>query len=245
MEWTDEGIVLSARRHGERSAVVSLLTSQHGRHAGFARGVTAGSGRGLYLPGNRVHARWRARLDQHLGHYSCELLRADAAALLEDPGRLACLSAACAMVEASLPERQPHTAVHAGLSALLDALTSGTAEWESLYVRWEVGLLGALGYGLDLGECAVTGRNDGLVYVSPRTGRAVSASAGEPYHDRLLPLPRFLTSGGRATPADIAAGLRLTGHFLTTHVTPVLPPARARLASRFEPVTRSSHRDAG
>lgn len=233
MDWTDEAIMLAARPHGETSAIVSLLTRERGRHAGYVRGARGKAVRGVYLPGNRVRARWWARLDEHLGHLTCELLRPDAATLLADRGRLACLSAACAMVEATLPEREPFAAVYGGLAALLDDLVAGGEGWQTLYVRWEALLLAELGYGLDLGTCAVTGRNDQLRYVSPRTGRAVSASAGEPYRERLLALPAFLVAGGPAEPGDIAAGLRLTGHFLTRHVVPGLPPARTRLAALF------------
>lgn len=244
VDWTDDGIVLAARPHGEGSAVVMLLTRGHGRHAGLVRGAFSGRSRGLYQPGNRVTAEWRARLAEHLGNYACELAQGHAAALLEDPLKLAALAAACAVAEVSLPEREPHPRVHDGLAALLDAMALpelGDA-WIAAYVRWEIGVLADLGYGLDLESCAATGVNDDLAYVSPRSGRAVSLAAGEPYRDRLLPLPRFLTGRPGAGPGggdhdDLFRGLALSGFFLERHVFATHgrqpPPARTRFVERF------------
>jgi len=247
MEWTDQGIVLAARKHGESSLIVQLLTRSHGRHAGLVRGGAGRRQRGTYQPGNAVTAHWRGRLAEHLGAYVCEAGSAHAAALLDDPLRLAALTAACAVAETALPEREPHTAVYEGLLALLDALGRDDASeekaggnlalWGEIYVRWELGLLGELGYGLDLSACAATGRNDDLAYVSPRTGRAVSLSAGEPYHGKLLALPRFLAGADRASFEEIGEGLRLSGYFLDRHVFAPLdrppPPARSRLVDRL------------
>ena len=235
MDWTDDGIVLSARRHGESSAIVQLLTATHGRHAGLVRGGAGKRARGLYQPGNQVRATWRARLTEHLGSYTCEMATSRAAGLLDDPARLAALSAACAVAEAALPEREPHAPVYNGFIALLDALGEDT--WPEVYVRWELGMLAELGYGLELDKCAATGRNDQLAWVSPKSGRAVSLSAGEPYRDRMLTLPAFLIDGSEAPDADIAAGLKLTGHFLESHLfRPFgreMPAARMRLQDRF------------
>lgn len=244
VDWTDEGIVLAARPHGEGSAVVVLLTRTHGRHAGLVRGAFSGRARGLYQTGNRVTAEWRARLAEHLGNFSCELAQGYAAGALDDPLRLAGLTAACAVAEASLPEREPHPRVHDGLVALLEAMTLpelGDA-WIAAYVRWEIGVLADLGYGLDLDSCAATGANDDLAFVSPRSGRAVSLVAGEPYRDRLLALPRFLVgqagSGvGSGDPDDLFRGLALSGFFLERHVFATHgrqpPPARTRFVERF------------
>jgi DNA repair protein RecO (recombination protein O) len=235
MEWSDHGIILSARRHGEGSLIVQLLTERHGRHAGLVRGGTGKRTRGVYLPGNTVSATWRARLADHLGNYSCELLGSRAAALLDDPVKLAGLSSLCAVAEIALPEREAHPAVYRGFMIVLDAFEAG--DWHAPYVRWELGLLAELGYGLDLARCAATGRNDALAYVSPRSGRAVSLSAGEPYRDRLLPLPPFLIGATTASAADVQAGLRLTGYFLETRLFGpegrALPAARQRLVDRL------------
>lgn len=236
MQWSDDGIVLSARRHGEASAVVSLLTRERGRHAGLVRGAVRGN-QGLLEPGNAVRAVWRGRLAEHLGTLTCELTMAHAARLLDGPSRLAALVASCAIVETALPEREPCPEVFAALLELLEHL-AGADDWARVYVLWELHLLGALGYGLDLTRCAATGRNDQLAFVSPRSGRAVSLSAGEPYRDRLLPLPRFLTADGEAiAPRDVADGLALTGYFLARHVyapqSRELPAARRRLITRL------------
>lgn len=245
MEWTDEGIVLACRRHGESGAIVTLLTRAHGRHAGLVRGGAGRRLRGLYEPGNRVLATWRARLAEHLGHYTCELAEALAARLLDDPLRLAGLAAATAVADAALPEREPHPAVHDRLRALLAALAeSPAAAWQAAYVRWELALLADLGFGLDLARCAVTGAATDLAYVSPRSGRAVSAAAGAAYAGRLLRLPAFLLAPAAAAgPAEILAGLELTGHFLRLYVfahrldgRPAEggePAARTRLAGRL------------
>lgn len=239
VDWTDEGIVLAARPHGEGSAVVTLLTRAHGRHAGLVRGAFSGRARGVYQPGNRLNTEWRARLSEHLGNYTAELTTGYAATVLDDPLKLAGLSAVCAVADASLPEREPHPRVHDGLVALLDAM--GMAEigdaWIAVYVRWEIGLLTDLGYGLDLERCAATGANDNLAYVSPRSGRAVSLAAGEPYRDKLLPLPRFLIGAGGGDADDLFAGLALTGFFLERHVFATHgrhpPPSRTRFVERF------------
>lgn len=233
MDWTDEGIVLSARRHGENALIVSLLTREHGRHAGLVRGGAGPRARGLYQPGNLLRAQWRARLAEHLGNFSCELVRAYAAEHLHAPLPLLALSAATTLIDLAVPEREPVRPLFATLEGLLGAL--GHPGWPAHYVRWELGLLAELGFGLDLSRCAATGERAGLAFVSPKSGRAVSASAAEPYRDRLLPLPAFLideaTDG--ATAGDLADGLALTGFFLRRHVIGdgmrPLPAARERL----------------
>jgi DNA repair protein RecO (recombination protein O) len=235
MDWSDRGIVLSARKHGETSLIVQLLTERHGRHAGLVRGGVSARARGLYQPGNLLAAQWRARLAEHLGNYACELMTGSAAALLDDGGKLAALSAACALAEAALPEREPHTDVFESFSALIAALAR--PGWEPHYVRFELDLLASLGFGLDLARCAATGANDNLAFVSPRSGRAVSLSAGEAWRDKLLALPAFLLADTAPAPGDIGQGLALTGHFLERHVFAPqdrrLPPARIRLAERL------------
>ncbi len=237
MEWSDQGIVLSARRHGETSAVVTLMTRAHGVHAGLVRGGAGKRKRGDLQPGNQVQAHWRGRLEEHLGNYACELVHAHAATLLDSPDALACLSAALSVCESALPEREPHPAIFDGLTVLLRALQG--EDWPSVYVKWELGLLGELGFGLDFSCCASGGDSDNLIYVSPKSGRAVSAEAGAPYKGKLLPLPSFLRrQGGAGGPEEILEGLELTGFFLERHVyghlrsrTP--PAARHRFQNRL------------
>ncbi|TWT05781.1 DNA repair protein RecO [Reyranella sp. CPCC 100927] len=236
MEWTEDGIVLAARAHGESALVVSLLTAGHGRHAGLVYGGASTRQRPLWQPGNRVRTEWRARLADQLGSFKGELLTAHAARALDDPQALAGLLAACATLDAALPEREPHPALFEGVAALLGAL--GHDGWPVIYVHLELGLLQELGFGLDLEKCAATGVTEDLAYVSPRTGRAVSRSAGEPYKDKLLALPAFLAARSGAQTADVLVGLALTGYFLERHVfwphNKPLPPARDRFIETLQ-----------
>ena len=237
IEWRDSAFVLAARRHGESAQIVELLTRAHGRHLGLVRGGQTPKGRGVLQPGNEVAASWRGRLSEHLGALVLEPVRAHAAALLDDPLRLAGLAAAAALLSATLPEREPHGDVFAGFAALIAAFDSAP-DWPARYVAWERDLLAALGFGLDLSRCAATGATADLAYVSPRTGRAVSREAGLPYHDKLLALPAFLWRAAPAAKADLAQGLELTGYFLLRHLLlpqrRPLPPARERLISRLK-----------
>ena len=192
--------------------------------------------RGVLEPGNRVHVRWRARLEEHLGSFECDMVANISAGLLDDPLRLSALQALCAVAEAALPERERHAAIYAGMLDLLHAL--GGDAWPGRYVRWELALLADLGFGLNLSACAATGSNDDLTYVSPKSGRAVSASAGEPYRDRLLSLPGFLLREQQIPGVgEVAVGLALTGYFLDRHVLEphgkALPLARGRLVDRL------------
>jgi DNA repair protein RecO (recombination protein O) len=236
MEWRDTGFVLAARRHGESGVIVELLTREHGRHAGLVRGGQSPKQRAVLQPGNEVTALWRGRLAEHLGTIACEIVRAHSTRMLDDPDRLAALTAAAALVAAALPEREPHPDVFTSFAALLGALDSAT-NWPERYVCWERDLLAALGFGLDLGRCAVTGITTDLAYVSPRTGRAVSRAVGLPYRDKLLGLPDFLWRGAPADREQIVLGLRLTEHFLVHHVFlpqgRTLPAARLRLVDRM------------
>lgn len=237
MEWSDEAIVLSVKPHGETSAIVEAFTREHGRHCGLVRGGASRRVRAELQPGNTLHARWRARLSEHLGNFSLELSSARAGAMLESRTSLLGLNAFASVASAALPEREPHPSVYAAAEILLDAMiNSDFAHWAALYVRWEAGLLHELGFGLDLSQCAATGEADDLAYVSPKSGRAVSRAAGEAYRNRLFPLPPFLLGSQNASPtaADIEAGLRLTEHFLLERVLRphgrAMPPARHRLS---------------
>jgi DNA repair protein RecO (recombination protein O) len=236
MEWSDDAIVLSLRAHGEASGILEALTRDHGRHLGLVRGGGASKGRAMLQPGNRLKVTWRARLSEHLGIYTVELARARASDFFEQRAALSGLNALSAVAAAVLPERERHEAAYEGADALLDTIAAHDfADWAPLFVHWEIGLLNELGFGLDLARCAATGAADDLIYVSPRTGRAVSRDAGEPYRDRLLRLPSFLLGrqAGEAAAADLLAGLQLTAHFLDQWVlaphNKSIPEARVRL----------------
>jgi DNA repair protein RecO (recombination protein O) len=236
MEWQDEGVILAVHRHGESDAVVSLLTAQHGRWSGWVRGGAGRRARPTLQPGNRVMATWRARLAEQLGHVSAELSVPYASHVLDDAERLAGLGAIVELLQLSLAERDPHPLVYNMLIAYLDVLIEEDT-WPAQHVRFELALLADLGFGLDLNRCAVTGQREGLVHVSPRTGRAVSAEGAGEYADRLLPLPPFLIEGGPADREQVLAGFRLTGHFLRRHLFDAseraMPGARERLIDRL------------
>ncbi|MFT3730277.1 MAG: DNA repair protein RecO [Hyphomicrobium sp.] len=237
MQWTDEGIVLSVRPHGETAAVVDLWTRAHGRHMGLVHGGRSRRLRPILQAGNHVDAVWKARLADQLGSMSVEMRRAFAAETLDDPQALMALSSVTTLT-GLLPERDPHPNLYEITLFVLGFLNDVTV-WPALLVRWELALLDELGFGLDLSQCAATGANDQLIYVSPKSGRAVSASAGEPYRDKLLALPPFLTKQRSATVTteDINRGFALTGHFIEKHLlTPrgqTLPASRMRLVSQL------------
>jgi DNA repair protein RecO (recombination protein O) len=231
MEWRDEGVLLSMRPHGESSAIIEVFTKGHGRHAGVVRGGASRRMAPVLQPGAQLEVTWRARLDDHIGTFTVEPQRSRAG-VLSDRLALAGLTAICALVRVALPERQPHSDLWAETVTLLDGLDG--PGWTSAYLRWEIRLLEEVGFGLDLDSCAVTGATEGLIYVSPRTGRAVSARGAGEWADRLLPLPPGLTGLAPLSPAALRQGLVLTTHFLDRelpHSVPgrTLPEARARL----------------
>jgi len=218
MQWTDEGIVLGVRRHGEGSAILELMTREHGRHLGLVRGGGGRLLRPVLQTGNLVSAVWRARLDQHLGLYVIEGLNLRAASLLARSHAVygvTHLAALCRL----LPERDPHPAIVPMVETILDHMDDAPLA-SALIVQFELHLLNELGFGLELDSCAVTGTQDELIYVSPKSGRAVSRSAGEPWRDKLLRLPAFLSGTPEVDPSigDIADGFALTGHFLVQRV---------------------------
>ncbi|MHA6288718.1 DNA repair protein RecO [Maricaulis sp. CAU 1757] len=237
MDWRDTGIILAVRSHGETSAIVEVLTAEHGRHAGLVRGGRSRRMRPVLQPGNQVAVSWRARLEDHLGSFQIEGESLGAGAVMEDRVALAGLNAACALAVMCLPEREAHARVHHGFQLFIEALDDIDI-WPALYVRWEAGLLSDLGYGLDLSRCAVTGAVDELSHVSPRTGRAVCREEAEPYAAKLLELPAFMRGSGEIAEGDIARGLALTGYFIERRVLwPIdrqLPEARGRLEAELE-----------
>jgi DNA repair protein RecO (recombination protein O) len=218
MQWTDEGIVLGVKRHGESSVILELMTAGRGRHLGLVRGGAGTRMRGVLQPGNSLRATWRARLDEHLGYYAVEGLNLRAAGFLSAAHAVhgvTHLAALCRL----LAEREPHAGVYAALEDILDALDDPRAAAIAI-ARFELALLAELGFGLDLASCAATGATDDLIYVSPRSGRAVSRAAGEEYRDRLLRLPLFLRAESEEAPvsvADVADAFALTGFFLDRH----------------------------
>jgi DNA repair protein RecO (recombination protein O) len=242
MEFEDEAYVLSARAHGETGAIVDLLTRSHGRYAAHVAGGASRRIKPFLQPGSRVLAQFRARTSEQLGSASLEPVGEGPSALFDDPLALAGLAAAAAVAAGALPEREPHPGAFLALEVLSSALTIPDV-WPAVYVRYEAGLLQDLGFGLDLTKCAATGSTEDLVYVSPRTGRAVSREAGEPYRERMLPLPPFLL-GAQAglREGDVGTGLDLTGHFLESFVfnalNKPLPPARVWLIDRLREAGR-------
>tara|TARA_R110002049_G_scaffold117332_3_gene270730 strand:+ start:118611 stop:119333 length:723 start_codon:yes stop_codon:yes gene_type:complete len=236
MEWRDQGLLLSARRHGETSAIIEVFTPEQGRHAGIVRGGTSRKIAPILQPGAQLDLAWRARLEDHIGAFTVEPLRSRAAVAMGDRLALAGLNTVTALLAFCLPEREPHPALYQRSVALLDMLGQGDI-WPLAYLKWEMRLLEEMGYALDLDSCAVTGATKGLVYVSPKSGRAVSAAGAGDWADRMLPLPPVLR-GGAGSDADIAQGLVTTGYFLTSHLArdlggKPLPEARARFVDAF------------
>jgi DNA repair protein RecO (recombination protein O) len=237
MDWRDEGAVLLVRRHGEANAIVEVFTAEHGRHAGVVRGGAGRRQTPVLQPGAQLAVTWRARLDEHLGTYTVEPVKSRAAAIMGDRHALAALGAMTALLSFALPEREPHPRLYARSMAVLDLLGE-TPLWPLAYLHWELALLEEMGFGLDLTACAATGSADDLVYVSPKSGRAVSRAGAADWADRMLPLPACLRTTTPAPAADIAAGLRTTGHFLETWLAPALgdrplPEARRRFVDAF------------
>ena len=234
MEWTDEGIVLGVKRHGETSVILELMTQARGRHLGLVRGGAGTRLRGVLQPGNTVSATWRARLDEHLGHFAVEGLNLRAASFLSAAHAVhgvTHLAALCRL----LAEREPHARIHEMLETILDALDDPAAV-APMVARFELEFLAELGFGLDLSSCAATGATQDLIYVSPRSGRAVSRAGGEAYQDRLLRLPGFLRIEAAPAPAaELADAFALTGFFLDRYAFAprgiAMPDARARFVA--------------
>ncbi len=239
MNWTDDGIILGGRRFGEGGLILDTLTRVRGRRSGLVYGGASRKRRAQYEAGNTVALAWSGRLDDQLGRFDvAESRRERASRLLEDPAALSAVSAITSILRASMNEGDAAGSnLYEATVLLLDELEHPDV-WPALYVRWELGLLSALGFGLDLEECAISGANDGLTHVSPKTGRAVRGSEAEQYVDRLLALPDFLMRPASAVqPGDIAAGLKLTGHFLENRLFAAVhrgvPQERERLVLRL------------
>lgn len=238
--WTDQGIVLSARIHGEGGAVVSLLTENHGRHAGYVHGGMSSKKRNVIESGTLVKAEWQSRVSDNLGSFALESEKSLSINVLDDGLKLKSLLSACALCDAGLPEREGHAGLYHGLIALVDSFEG--VHWQYAYVMWEIQLLRELGFRLELDKCAGGGDPQTLTYVSPKSGRAVSEAQAVPYKEKLLTLPDFLRPEamreGRDESEDIALGLKMTGHFLEhwafTHHTQGLPQARVLLSEKIK-----------
>jgi len=245
MEWRDEGIILGTRKHGETSAILEVMTRGHGRHLGMVRGGRSRKMQPLLQPGNRVELIWRARLDEHLGTFQAEPLEQNTARFLESAAAVYGLQTLAAHLRL-LPERDPHAGLYEALGVVLGHLDE-PAFAAALVARFELLVLEELGFGLDLSRCVATGAREDLLYVSPKSGCAVSRAAGEPYRDRMLPLPAFLRAapGALADLAGMEEAFRLTGFFLTRHVYEprgvVAPEARAGFIGALRKSLSQSH----
>jgi DNA repair protein RecO (recombination protein O) len=247
-EWSDRAISLGLRRFGETGAILEVFAREQGRRRGLVYGGASRTKRAPMQAGNTLSVTWKARTDDNLGFFSlAETERERAAVHMADGEALAGLSALAELLAAALPEGEAKPALYDAAETLLNSLDDETV-WPALFIRFELGLLTMLGYGLDLSSCAVSGGNDGLTHVSPRTGRAVRGSEAGEYLSRLLPLPAFLTdSKASATPVDIHNGFRLTGHFLGERLFADLnkpvPEARFLMIDRLERAGRLSPPD--
>lgn len=239
--WSDQGIVLNARAHGEGGAIISLLTENNGRHAGYMHGGSSSKKRHLTEAGTIVKAEWQARLNENLGTFHFEIDQALPGDILSHSLKLAALQSACTLCHEALPEREGHGGLFHGLIALMESMEGDY--WGVSYVMWEIQLLRELGFHLELDKCAGQGDAQTLTHVSPKTGRSVSAEQAEPYKDKLLELPNFLRPEGVrvgevADASDIFKGLEMTGYFLEhwafTHHTQGVPSTRLLFKERFE-----------
>lgn len=235
IQWQSPAIVLSARSHGENGGIISVLTPDRGRAVGYVYGLTSSRTRGVIEPGNEVTVQWQAKSADQMGSFSFELEKSHVADVIDDPVKLTALQSACALADKTLPEGEKHPGVYQGLLALLHAFPGDL--WAATYIFWELGLLRELGFGLDLSKCVSTGAVEDLIYVSPRSGCAVSAAAGAIYKERMLALPPFLRGQARFEDQDILDGLRLTGHFFLHRVFSQshtgLPEPRLRLEEKY------------
>lgn len=237
--WSDQGIVLSARSHGEGGAIVALLTENHGRHAGYVHGGMSSKKRNIIEPGTRVAAEWQSRVSDNLGSYKLESEKGLSINILDSSLKLKSMLSACALCDAALPEREGHAGLYHGLIALMESFEG--EHWQYAYIMWEIQLLRELGFRLGLDKCAVGGDPQTLTHVSPKSGRAVSKAQATPYKGKLLELPDFLrpeaAREGREQSEDIILGLKMTAYFLEhwafAHHTQGVPQARLLLAQKY------------
>jgi DNA repair protein RecO (recombination protein O) len=239
-QWRDQGIVLSARVHGEGGAVVALLTEEHGRHAGYVHGGMSSTKRPMLQAGTIVKCDWQSRISENLGSYTLEAEQSISPDILQNSLKLAALQSACSLCDAALPEREGHAGLYHGFVALREALEG--EHWGAVYVMWEISLLRELGFRLELDKCAGGGDAKTITHISPKTGRGVSAEQAEPYKDKLLLLPNFLRpetarDAEAGSENDILLGLKMTSHFLKNwvfaHHTKGVPDPRVMFEERY------------
>lgn len=237
IEWRDQGILLATRRHGENSLIIDVFTSHEGRHGGVVRGGTGRKMAPVLQPGAQLDVAWKARLEEHLGHFNAELIQSRAALVMGRATALAGMSAVLGLLAYALPEREPHPRLYEKTIALLDVMCQGE-DWPQAYLHWEIAFLHDLGYGLDLTSCTVTGTTKDLIYVSPKSGAAVSRNGAGEWADRLLPRPDCMVSNTPASIPDICQGLKTTGYFMEKWMAAQIggrgiPQARQRLIDRL------------
>ena len=236
MEWNDQGILLAVRAHGESAAIIDVLTQRHGRHAGLVRGGSSRKFAALLQPGNLLSLSWKARLEEQLGSFSVELKRANSGHILSSRQKLYGFNALSAMLARYLPEREVNESI---FGAVVDILSRYQSElfWQHKYCLFELEFLNALGYGLDLSQCAATGQSDDLAYVSPKTGRAVSRDGAKGWENRLLVFPEFLQQDELRpiSSTEFRQSLTLSGYFFAKHV-PVTPPKLPEARLRFSDI---------
>ena len=237
VEWRDEGILLAVSKHAENAAIVEIFTQSHGRHSGVVRGGAGRRQASTLQVGSQVEVVWRARLEEHIGSFKVEPLRSRAAQVMGDPLTLSGLTSAIGLLSFSLPEREAHTSLYQSSVNLLDLMCT-TESWPLAYLQWELRLLEMLGFGLDLNSCAVSGATENLLYVSPKSGRAVAAQHTGRWKNQLLPLVPCMIEDSEAGNLEIAQGLKTTGYFFEKWLAPSLgsrplPLARQRLVERL------------
>ena len=244
MEWRAEGILISVRRHGEANAIIEVFTEEYGRHAGVVRGGASRKQAPVLQPGAQVDVSWRARLEDHLGTFTVEPIRSRTSQVMDDRLAMSGLNAVCGLLGFALAERDPHSELYYRTLDLFDRLGTDP-HWPLTYLEWELALLEDMGFGLDLTSCAVTGTTQELIYVSPRTGRAVSRGGAGEWAAKLLPLPDVLRGVGDGSLTDLNDALTTTGHFLTNWMAAELgnnplPPSRDRLVEALKKHVRTS-----
>ena len=221
MKWRAEGILLSKRHLGESAAIITAFTEEYGRHSGVVYGGASRRMAPILQLGEQLDLSWRARVEQHIGTFGVETIRSRAATAMSGRLSLAGLKAVAALLDFALPEREPYSALYRHTEKLLDLLGQDSV-WPFAYLRWEMKLLEETGFGLDLEKCAITGRTDGLNYVSPKSGRAVTSEGAGHWVSQLLPLPSCLRGEEPESILDVITALHTTGYFLKTKMAPML-----------------------